>query len=67
MIHKGKIPDGEIVNTLRLDNSLITIEEIINLIKDICNKPWPSYEEADRTSIYTRIWNLLEKHRRTDI
>lgn len=45
----------------RLDSPLLTSEEMKEISEHLWNRPWPSYEEADRTSIYTRVWNLLEK------
>lgn len=62
----GKIPDNEIVNTLKLDSPFLSREEAEQICAAL-RKPWPSYEEADRTSIYTRVWGLLEKHQRPDI
>lgn len=63
----GQIPEGEIVDALRLDSPLLTSEEMKEISEHLWNRPWPSYEEADRTSIYTRVWNLLEKQKRPDI
>lgn len=63
----GQIPEEEILDALRLSSSDVTREEVEIIIKDLWKSPWPSYEEADRTSIYPRVWNLLEKHKRPDI
>lgn len=60
------IPEGEIIETLGLDSPLLTKTEMKKISEVLWNRPWPSYEEADRTSIYTRLWNLIEKHRRPD-
>ena len=63
----GRIRDGEIVDALRLDSPLRTRQEMEDILKNVWKRPWPSYEEADRTSIYPRIWDLLEKNKRPDI
>jgi len=63
----GRIRDGEIVDALRLDSPLRTRQEMEDIFKNVWKRPWPSYEEADRTSIYPRIWDLLEKNKRPDI
>jgi len=59
----GRIRDGEIVDALRLDSPLRTRQEMEDILKNVWKRPWPSYEEADRTSIYPRIWDLLEKNK----
>ncbi len=63
----GRIPEGEIAEALRLDSRPTTSQEMELMCRDLRKRPWPSYEEADRTSIYARIWSLLEKHRRPEI
>jgi len=63
----GRIRDGEIVDALRLDSPLRTRQEMEDIFQNVWKRPWPSYEEADRTSIYPRIWDLLEKNKRPDI
>jgi hypothetical protein len=63
----GWIREEEIVNAFRLDSPLRTREEMEEILKSLWRRPWPSYEEADRTSIYPRIWDLLERHKRPDI
>lgn len=62
----GKITEGEIEDALRLDSSPITRGEMQKFCRDFRKRPWPSYEEADRTSVYARIWGLLEKSRRPE-
>lgn len=61
-----KIPEKEIVGAFNLDSSLLSREKAESICSDL-RKPWPSYEEADRTSIYARVWELLEKHHRPDL
>ena len=34
---------------------LLTKTEMKKISEVLWNRPWPSYEEADRTSIYTRL------------
>ena len=63
----GRIRDGEIVDALRLDSPLRTRQEMEDIFQNVWKRPWPSYEEADRTSIYPRIWDLFEKNKRPDI
>lgn len=63
----GKIPENEIVDALKLDSPLLSREEAENICSSLRKMPWPSCEEADRTSVYARVWMLLEKHQRPDI
>lgn len=63
----GRIPDGEIEDALGLDSPLLTRQDIKQISEDQWRRPWPSFEEAERTSIYARIWALIEKHKRPDI
>ena len=60
----GKIPENEILEALRIDS---TPKDIKDISEALWLRPWPSYEEADRNSIYSRIWDLLEKHKRPEI
>lgn len=62
----ARIPKEEVLQALRLDSPLISREEAERCIASL-RSPWPSYEEADRTSVHGRIWKLLDKYRRPDI
>lgn len=63
----GRIPEIEIEDALRMSSFLQTKEQMEKICMDLRNRPWPSYQEADRNSIYARIWALLEKHKRPEI
>lgn len=55
------------MGAFKLDSPLLSREEAESICATLRRTPWPSYEEADRTSVYTRVWGLLEKHQRPDI
>jgi hypothetical protein len=63
----GRIPEVEVEDALRVSSSLQTRQSMEQICMDLRTRPWPSYEESDRNSIYARIWELLEKHRRPEI
>jgi hypothetical protein len=67
LIHKGISGEGEIVDALRLDPPLQTKKAMDDILRAVWERPWPSYEEADRTSIYPSIWDLLEKSKRPEV
>lgn len=63
----GFLPNKEIVEALNLDSHFLTQQDMEHLFRDLWTKPWPSNEEADRTSVYARVWALLDKDRRPSI
>ena len=63
----GKIPPQSILSTFQLDSCLLSKKEAETICSTLRKTPWPSYQEADRTSVYARVWNLLEKHKRPKV
>ena len=62
----GKIPTEQLFDALRLNRGgPITVVEMERICKAL-RGTWPSREDADRTSIHHRLWELLEKHRRPE-
>lgn len=61
----GTLYREEIIRELGLAN-LQTKQEAESIYSDLFGT-WPSDEEADRTSIYYRVWSLLDKRKRPDI
>lgn len=64
----GTIPPEQLFDALRL-NRRDPINMKVGEMEKICKAlrdTWPSREDADRTSIHHRIWELLEKHRRPE-
>lgn len=62
----GKIPKEELYEAVRINKEFMIKEEMEEICKSL-RAPWPSREDADRTSIYHRLWELLDKHRRPEL
>lgn len=64
----GKITKEDLFEAVRL-NPLKhkTWREAEYIYKQISDRPWPSPEEADRTSIYPQLFELLDKAKRPEI
>lgn len=66
---RGKIAtiqDNEILASLNI-TSLLSKKEAETICEKLRKLPWPDFEKADRTSVYAKAWQLLEKHQRPDI
>lgn len=62
----GKIPTEHLLDALRLKRGdPITVGEMEEICKALRGS-WPSREDADRTSIHHRLWELLERHERPE-
>jgi len=62
----GSISDEERMECLYLQHPA-TKETMESVCRELWENPWPNNEMADRTSIYSRIWTLLEKNGRLSI
>ena len=63
----GRIPEEEVLDALHLDSPFLTRGEMEKICKALRNTPWPSYDQAERVSIYASVWNLLERSSRPEI
>lgn len=63
----GPIKEPEILKALRF-SEIQTFQELKDLSETLSRpkEHWPSFEETHRTSVYHRIWSLLEQHKRPD-
>ena len=58
----GRISEEDLFEAVRLHPKYqITWNGAESLFKQIKKRPWPSFEEADRTSIYPQLLELLDK------
>ena len=61
----SEIPRYEFEDAVRLHLKYeVTWKEAESIFSQICERPWPSYSYAVRTSIYPHLYNLVEKARR---
>lgn len=63
----GEISDKELFQAVRFDrHDLKSLEELSTLCKDL-RGTWPSFQDAERTSIHYRLLMILEEHERPGI
>lgn len=49
---------------MRVNSHMETKKDMEEALKHLWERPWPKYAEVDRTSVYARIWELIDEHRR---